>query len=63
MIKEADDTDLLPNTIAIHEFWNETPTLVNIRCAKDMEKEGKKRNACKVLVGKPEVEIAWNIYA
>jgi len=22
MIKEADDTDLLPHTIAIHEFWN-----------------------------------------
>jgi hypothetical protein len=36
---------------------------VNIRCVKDMAKEGKKRNACTVLVGKPEVEIAWNIYA
>jgi len=55
MIKEADDTDLLPNTTAIHEFWNETPTLVKIMCAKDMVRKGK-RNACKVLVGNPEVK-------
>jgi len=59
MIKEADDTDLLPNTIAIHEFWNDTPTLVRTRCAKDMARN-EKRNACKSLVGKPG-DIAWNI--
>ena len=55
MIKEAEDTDLLPNITAIHEFWNETPTLVRIRCAIDMARKVEKRNACKVLVGKPEV--------
>ena len=63
MNKEADDTDLLPHTIDIHEFWNEIVSLGRIRCAKDMAMKVQQRNACKGLVGKTcSKEIAWNIY-
>jgi hypothetical protein len=34
---------------------------MRIRCAKNMARKGEKRNACKVLVGKPEVKRSLGI--